>query len=229
MPLEECIFLRDLPRSQRPMNRRPPRTTAASQLVANHELFARIEKLENLLSASGRRVDENQNLVATATTPEQPLSSSSFSTPNQYGQPSPLTDIANHRKLTTTTSGHQRYEPFPASASHLGEAVAGAAASSIETPGSSRRFPFASTTSPMSELLATLPSLRHCDALKDLYFRVFGSVSEIVRRVLTVASKLNVSSCSTFSMTRPSRRIMLHFARILRALRFPGWLYCIQF
>lgn len=186
IPLEECIFLRDLPRSQRPIGRRPPRTSNTSEMATSRELFSRIEKLESLLSSSGRTTEDTYSVEAAAASYRHPSASTpSPSMPNTSGQAhrTPPTGIASHRKLSRTASGHERYEPFPSVFPphlHVGGSSADAATPAPDRQGPRRQFPFTTTTSSQNELLSSLPPLRYCDALKDLYIRVFGSVSRDV-------------------------------------------------
>lgn len=187
IPLEECIFLRDLPRSQRPINRRLQRTSNAnaSQMTESQRLYARIEKLESYLKASNPAALDgatstprarHEDLSMLSTLP--PTISPSPSIPNTDGQGRRSTSAATtgHQKIHRTASGHQTYEPFP---SVFQSCLDGddAEISRLDRSDSCRQFPFTTTTSSLGDLLSVLPPLRHCDALKDLYMRVFGSVS----------------------------------------------------
>ncbi|GMF80959.1 unnamed protein product [Aspergillus oryzae] len=84
--------------------------------------------------------------------------------------------LGNFGTLQTFSSGYVRYLPL---ASQWGS-VTGSAVHDVDADipeeGDDLQIPFARNNISREELLAVLPPGRYCDALKDVYFRVFSPV-----------------------------------------------------
>ncbi|KAJ5084224.1 hypothetical protein NUU61_008803 [Penicillium alfredii] len=178
---EDCIYLGQ--------PRLSVEQSSSGDATAQNELLARIRNLEGLLQ---------KQVASQAGTPSggavsplgAPSVTGSFSE-SEMGLAGDAWDswnpmLGNIGSLQTTTSGHVRYVPLM---SQWESVVAKSAAadclritdSDIPEDDDDLQIPLARNGSvSRAELLAFLPPGRHCDTLKDVYFRVFSTVFHIL-------------------------------------------------
>ncbi|KAB8231733.1 Zn(II)2Cys6 transcription factor [Aspergillus alliaceus] len=168
---EDCVYLGQ------------PRLSSENTLKADatlhKELLVRIRNLEDTLHK------QTGSHISDSLSPQMsPSIAGSFSEPESslgLGQSeirSPL--LGNFGTLQTFPSGYVRYVPL---ASQWGSGTGGPMQevdSDIPEDDDDLQIPFAKNSISKEELLTMLPPGRYCDALKDVYFRVFSPMFHIL-------------------------------------------------
>lgn len=184
---EDCIYLGQ-PRlaSQQAMTAAPP---------DQNEMLARINNLEELLH---EQVHIQSNDVMSPRTQRSPSGTESGA---EY---EPAFDVRSRElrsrlpsgagTLQTFNAGYVRYLPWVNSPPIFRGQSAPNVETEIPDESDDLQLPFAKNHVSRDELLAILPPRRYCDALKEIYLRVFSPVSDC-----------HVSCQPCGSLTRESR------------------------
>ncbi|CEL01477.1 hypothetical protein ASPCAL01059 [Aspergillus calidoustus] len=171
---EDCIYLGQ--------PRLSSENTLTTDTTVQNELLARIRNLEDLLHKQvGSHPGSHSPLPS-------PSLSGSFSEPDsaiglasEYTRNSLLSSVGT---LQTFASGYVRYLPLAPQWSSTNHTSSPSdpldISSEIPDDDDDLCIPFAASTASREELLAILPPSRYCDALKDVYFRVFSPLFHIL-------------------------------------------------
>ncbi|KAL4870024.1 hypothetical protein BDV12DRAFT_68853 [Aspergillus spectabilis] len=174
---EDCIYLGQ------------PRLSSEHTLNADatvqSELLARIRNLEDMLQRQvGSHSGDRQSPLAS------PSLTGSFSEPDSaiglgLADCPRSSVMSSFGTLQTFASGYVRYLPLAPQWSSVnptnspGDALPDIS-SGIPEDDDDLRIPLSGTVASREELLAILPPSRYCDALKDVYFRVFSPLFHIL-------------------------------------------------
>ncbi|KAL2834486.1 hypothetical protein BDW59DRAFT_48067 [Aspergillus cavernicola] len=174
---EDCIYLGQ--------PRLSSENTLSADATVQNELLARIRNLEDLL----QKQVGSQPGDAYSPLPSPSLASSFSESdsaiglrPADYPRNSLLTSVGT---LQTFASGYVRYLPLPPQWSSVNPTSSPGDTlpkinSEIPDDDDDLRIPLAGNAASREELLAILPPSRYCDALKDVYFRVFSPLFHIL-------------------------------------------------
>ncbi|KAB8270143.1 hypothetical protein BDV30DRAFT_241790 [Aspergillus minisclerotigenes] len=169
---EDCVYLGQ--------PRLSSENTVTADATLQKELLARIRNLEDTLHKQAA-----SSYMSDSLSPQMsPSVAGSFSEPDSsigISQPDIRSSfLGNFGTLQTFSSGYVRYLPL---ASQWGS-VTGSAVHDVDADipeeGDDLQIPFARNNISREELLAVLPPGRYCDALKDVYFRVFSPMFHIL-------------------------------------------------
>jgi hypothetical protein len=217
---EDCIYLGQ--------PRLSSENTLTTDTTVQNELLARIRNLEDLLHKQvGSHPGSHSPLPS-------PSLSGSFSEPDsaiglasEYTRNSLLSSVGT---LQTFASGYVRYLPLAPQWSSTNHTSSPSdpldISSEIPDDDDDLCIPFAASTASREELLAILPPSRYCDALKDVYFRVFSPVSHLNSRPPSLTNSI---SYSISFMTLRSKPSTSSSAMIQIVFRRHGSLYCLPF
>ncbi|OOF90340.1 hypothetical protein ASPCADRAFT_135246, partial [Aspergillus carbonarius ITEM 5010] len=173
---EDCIYLGQ--------PRLSSEHASTVETAGQNELLARIRNLEELLqkqaqSQSGDSLSPQNSPSATGSL----LETDGAIDPGSRDLRSPL--LTNVGTLQTFASGYVRYLPLATHPSQLSPTVTGTYSlpnvdTEIPDDSDDLQIPLAKNCVSRDELLAILPPRRYCDALKDVYFRVFSPLFHIL-------------------------------------------------
>ncbi|KAE8145473.1 hypothetical protein BDV25DRAFT_70337 [Aspergillus avenaceus] len=164
---EDCVYLGQPRLSSEHMK--------ATDAALQKELLARIRNLEDTLHKQAG------SYMSDSLSPQlSPSVAGSFSEADSAiglspDFRSPLT--GNFGALQTFDSGYVRYLPL---ASQWGSITGDDIDSDIPEDGDDLQIPFSKSSISREALLAMLPPSRYCDALKDVYFKVFSPMFHIL-------------------------------------------------
>ncbi|KAL2835588.1 hypothetical protein BJY01DRAFT_69006 [Aspergillus pseudoustus] len=172
---EDCIYLGQ------------PRLSSENSLTADatvqNELLARIRNLEDLLHKQvGSQPGSHSPLPSPSLTGTFSEPDSSVGPGSEHTRNSLLSSVGT---LQTFASGYVRYLPLAPQWSSANPTSSPGGPlldvnSEIPDDDDDLCIPFAGSVASREELLAILPPSRYCDALKDVYFRVFSPLFHIL-------------------------------------------------
>ncbi|KAF7595056.1 hypothetical protein BBP40_007459 [Aspergillus hancockii] len=168
---EDCVYLGQPRLSSEP--------TVAADATFQKELLVRIRNLEDTLHKQAGFY------MSDSVSPQMsPSAAGSFSEPDStigFGQSdtrSPL--LGNFGTLQSFPSGYVRYLPLASKWGSVTGSPLQDVDADIPEDDDDLQIPFARNSVSKEELLAVLPPGRYCDALKDVYFRVFSPMFHIL-------------------------------------------------